>query len=131
MPGRLAGAGGEDVGAAGGLVEGGEEGGVEGVIAVGGDGGQEDDADFAASGDGREMGELAVDVEARGVVFIAEHHLGVVDDDHADGAVLMEDLGELVGVGGAEWPGGLVTVHVGLVGLGDGGDDEDGGEVDV
>ena len=113
------------------MVQGGEEGGAEGVALEGGEGREEGYGDFAGLGERLEAGELAEDLVTRGAMGGGEEVFGVVDEDEADGFVLVEDFGDAAPIGGVGLAeGGILVVVVGAVIL-DILEDDDAGEIDA
>ena len=79
-----------------------------------GGGGEQHDGDFPALGDGLEQFQLALDLQAGGVVGGGKELLGMVDQDQADAAVLVQDFGEGLVVGAGEGADGLVGGDVAI-----------------
>ena len=108
--------GGHEIHQAAGITHGGEEAGGEGVALQVGDAGEQDDGDFTMLGDIGQGIEIALDFGAGGIVGGGEEQVGVVDQDQADGFVLMEQFGESIQIVEGEWgitAAGLLAIDLG------------------
>ena len=112
--------GGHEVHQAAGIAHGGEETGGEGIALQVRYAGEQDDGDFTMLGDIGQGIEIALDFGAGGIIGGGDEQVGVVDQHHADGFVLMQHFGEGIQIVEGEGSGtaaGLLAIDLGILAM--------------